>query len=121
MRIKSHLLTTVVIAASAGVWIGSASAATDPPPASADQPPPLAARAGATRTTQETTAVGEVTVTARRVAEDIQKAPVAVTAVTPEQIERLHPHDLSDLNHLAPNFTIEPAGSLFRNSSIAFA
>ena len=119
MRIKSHLLTTVVIAASAGIWIGSASAATEPQSASADQPPTRAQPTS--KAPQEATVVGEVTVTARRVTEDIQKAPVAVTAVTPEQIQRMHPHDLSDLNHLAPNFTIEPEGALFRNSSIAFA
>jgi iron complex outermembrane receptor protein len=106
------LLATVVAVAGAG-WVGSAAAADqaqNPP----NQPPP-------SRLAQSGTSVGEVIVTARRFAEDIQKAPVAVTAITPLQLTRLHPHDFSDLNHIAPNFTILPSGYLFRNASIGFA
>jgi iron complex outermembrane receptor protein len=100
----------------------SVAIAQEPPSAPADdqqsataQPPPPAKPAPGL------TSVEEITVTARRVEEDIQEAPVAVTAVNDIQLERLHPHDLSDLSHIAPNFNIQGNGALFRTSAIAFA
>jgi len=117
MRIKSLLLaTTACLAVTGG---GTAVAA-----AEAQGTPPQAKPAQQAAPAQEppsATGVGEVIVTARRFAEDIQKTPVAVTAVTAVQLQQLHTHDLSDLNHVAPNFTILPSGYLFRNASIGFA
>lgn len=65
--------------------------------------------------------VTEIIVTARRRAERSQDVPVAVTAVNSEQLEGLYIHDLADLNQLAPNFQIKPAGALFRNSAFVYA
>jgi iron complex outermembrane receptor protein len=65
--------------------------------------------------------IEEVIVTARRTEEDIQTTPVAVTAVSALRMERMHPHDFADLNHIAPNFSIQGSSALFRNSAIAFA
>lgn len=104
MTRKSCLLATALFVAT-GCWSGAAVAADEP----------------TTKKAAEATTVEDVTVTARRVAENLQEAPVAVTAVSAEQLTALHAHDLSDLNHIAPNFNIQGSASLFRNSSIAFA
>jgi iron complex outermembrane receptor protein len=65
--------------------------------------------------------VAEVVVTAERREEPIEKVPVSVTAVGGAQVEQLHIHDLADLNHIAPNFSIEGSGALFRNAAVVFA
>jgi iron complex outermembrane receptor protein len=83
--------------------------------------PGAAAAAEPDKRAPEAATIEEVTVTARRVEESLQKAPVAVTAVSAEQLTALHPHDLSDLNQIAPNFRVQGSSSIFRNSSIAFA
>ncbi len=70
------------------------------------------------------TSAGEletITVTARKRAESIQEAPVAVTAVDAAQIEKLFVHDLADLNHQAPNFTIEGVGAIHRNAAVIYS
>jgi len=121
MSIKLRLLATVatvVGAACAGSAAADDLAATQPSSAPAANPPAAAQPA---QPAPATAGVGEVIVTARRVAEDIQRAPVAVTAVSPKEIEALHLHDLSDLNHMAPNFTVLPTAALFRTSLIGFA
>jgi iron complex outermembrane receptor protein len=104
MAIKSYLLATT-LATISGCWSGLAAAADAP----TDKRPP------------EATTIEEVTVTARRVQENLQRSPVAVTAISAEQLTALHPHDLSDLNQIAPNFRIQGSSSIFRNASIAFA
>ncbi len=80
-----------------------------------------AAEEATTARKSPTSTIEEITVTARRLEEDIQTTPVAVTAVSPLQMERMHPHDFADLNHIAPNFSIQGSSSLFRHSAIAFA
>jgi iron complex outermembrane receptor protein len=114
MSIKLRLLATVAAVATVGLWAGSAAA--DDQASSAGSAAASSASAG-----PDTARVGEVVVTARLLKENIQKAPVAVTAVTPTQLQQLHLHDLSDLNHIAPNFTILPTAALFRTSLIGFA
>jgi iron complex outermembrane receptor protein len=53
--------------------------------------------------------LSEVTVTARRREETLMDVPVAVTAVTDAQIERLNIQDLSNLQGQVPNLTIYAA------------
>ena len=48
----------------------------------------------------------KVTVTARRREETLQDVPVAVTAFTPETLEKLNIRDLGDLDAQVPNLTI---------------
>jgi iron complex outermembrane receptor protein len=50
--------------------------------------------------------VEEVVVTARRTNENLQQVPIAVTAVTTAQLERLKPRTLQDLDGEAPNLII---------------
>jgi iron complex outermembrane receptor protein len=56
--------------------------------------------------TKSETTLDEVTVTARRREETLQDVPVAVTAFTPETIEKLNIRDLGDLDAQVPNLTI---------------
>lgn len=48
----------------------------------------------------------EITVTARRRSEDIQKTPISITAFSPAQLAQQNVHDIADLRGLAPNFEI---------------
>ena len=67
-----------------------------------------AAEAG-DRREQSATTLEKVTVTARRREETLQDVPVAVTAFTPETLEKLNIRDLGDLDAQVPNLTIYAA------------
>ena len=54
----------------------------------------------------------EITVTARRRAENLQDVPVAVTAFQGADLERRDVGDISVLSDLAPNVTLKPTASL---------
>ncbi|RPE81436.1 TonB-dependent receptor [Vulcaniibacterium tengchongense] len=75
-------------------------------PAAWAQDAPSAQEAPAHR---EATTLGGVTVTARKREETLQEVPVAVTAFTPEALDRLNVEDLSDLDAQVPNLTIYAA------------
>jgi len=64
-----------------------------------------AASAGTMAQTTESVTLGEVVVTARKQAENLQEVPISVIAVTSEQIERRSVSDLADLQKLTPGFT----------------
>jgi len=55
------------------------------------------------------TTLDTVTVTARKREETLQEVPVAVTAFTPETLEKLNVNDLGDLGAQVPNLTIYAA------------
>lgn len=54
-------------------------------------------------------ALDRITVTARKREETLQDVPVAVTAFTPESLEKLNVQDLSDLGTQVPNMTVYAA------------
>lgn len=56
-------------------------------------------------------ALEEVTVTARKVGENLQDVPVAVTALTPETLEKFSVREMEDLNALAPSLNVRGSGS----------
>ncbi|CAN5203707.1 TonB-dependent receptor [soil metagenome] len=58
---------------------------------------------------KETPRLNAVTVTARRREETLQDVPVAVTAFTPETIDKLNVRDIGDLDAQVPNLTIYAA------------
>ena len=57
----------------------------------------------------QATTLDAVTVTARKREETLQDVPVAVTAFTPETLDKLNIEDLSDLDSQVPNLTIYAA------------
>jgi len=59
----------------------------------------------------------EIIVTARKQTERLQEAPVAVTAIGADRLERIGATDISDLSGRAPNVTINTIGNF--GSSIA--
>ncbi|HTO39525.1 MAG TPA: TonB-dependent receptor, partial [Rhizomicrobium sp.] len=78
--------------------------------------------------TAETTAASQsqggietVVVTARKRSESIQSVPVAVTALDSELLDKRFVHDLTDLNHEAPNMQIEGVGAIHRNGAVIFS
>lgn len=60
---------------------------------------------------QDGLALEEVVVTARKVEENIQRTPVAVTALTSSTIENLALTSLDQIDHLAPNLQVSPGYS----------
>lgn len=74
--------------------------------------PPAWAQSADAQTQQpqtEATTLGGVTVTARKREETLQEVPVAVTAFTPEALDRLAVDDLGDLDAQVPNLTVYAA------------
>ncbi|GAB2492226.1 TonB-dependent receptor [Pseudoxanthomonas sangjuensis] len=59
--------------------------------------------------TQEAKTLDSITVTARKREETLQEVPVAVTAFTPETLEKLNVRDIGDLDAQVPNLTIYAA------------
>ena len=70
-----------------------------------DTAPSASDEAGST----EATTLGSMTVTARKREETLQDVPIAVTAFTPDALDRLNVSDLSDLDAQVPNLTIYAA------------
>ena len=62
-----------------------------------------------------------VTVTARQYSESIQTAPVSVTALDADMIAKLFVQNLADIDHQAPNFTIEGVGAIHRNAAVIYS
>ncbi len=85
-------MPSIVIAA-ASLWAAAPShAQTDPPP----------------QTSQQPTTVGEVIVHARRVGENQQTVPVAVTALSADRLRQDTVTQIDDLQHNAPSLEIDP-------------
>lgn len=62
-----------------------------------------------------------VTVTARIKSESLQETPVAVTAISAQQMQKLFIRDLTDLNRQAPNVTIEAVGAIHRTAAVLYS
>lgn len=60
-------------------------------------------------TTSDATTLDKITVTARKREETLQEVPIAVTAFTPETLDKLNVQDLADLDAQVPNLTIYAA------------
>ncbi len=60
----------------------------------------------------------DIVVTARKKTERLQEAPVAVTALGGERLERINATDLSDLSGRAPNVTINTIGNFGSSVSV---
>ncbi|MET0717973.1 MAG: TonB-dependent receptor, partial [Pseudoxanthomonas sp.] len=54
----------------------------------------------------DATTLDRITLTARKREETIQEVPIAVTAFTPETLDKLNIQDLADLDAQVPNLTI---------------
>jgi iron complex outermembrane receptor protein len=65
-------------------------------------------------------ALEEITVTARRVSENLQQTPVSITAITSEDIDNRGITSIADLASEAPNVTLEQNTAGFGKSAIAF-
>lgn len=94
MRHRKQTLTVAIVLALNGAWAWATPAAQSEPRDGADS---------------ETKALEEVTVTARRREETLQDVPVAVTALTARQLDRLNVTDLGALQGNVPNLTIYAA------------
>ncbi len=116
---KTYSLLRIVSAiAVLGAALASAGAAWAQGPS--DQP----ASADTTQSapaTQNTAAAGElqeVVVTAERRATDVQSTPIAVTAVSGDQMQALHLDTISDLQTTVPSFQSNDEGGFFNSINI---
>jgi iron complex outermembrane receptor protein len=81
----------------------------------------LAGTANAQTAPQEAAAAAasdDIVVTARRTAERLQDVPVAVTAVTGQQLESLQIRNLTDVQRLSPSLSITPLNGASNSASI---
>lgn len=102
---SAHVKALLAGSALAGALAaGGPALAADPPPAGADQ--------GNT--------VGEVVVTAQFRATQLQKTPLAISAVTGQQIEAMGQTNVTDLARTVPNTVISPLGSGWGSTLAAF-
>ncbi len=106
---KSILLIGAAIAA---LGAGNMSAMADEPEA-AQKPVQVAdaATPAGTPPAKDTGGVKEIVVTAQKRSENIQKVPVAITAVTGEQLQDLHLTDPTQLKYAAPSVQFTQANS----------
>lgn len=113
---KFNILATV---ATSAIAVGSAQAQIGAPAGPADQVPvsttatPLAAGDG-----DAANGLQDIVVTAQRREESLQKVPVAVTAISAEQLDNLRVTNVKNLAGLAPSLQIATQG-LQSNPSIA--
>ncbi|MEZ5485983.1 MAG: TonB-dependent receptor [Lysobacteraceae bacterium] len=100
---RSHLSLAIAF----GLAVGIAHAA----PVQAQEANEDAAAAAEKKKAEETgvTALGAVSVTARKREETLQEVPIAVSAFTPYELERLNINDIGDLDAQVPNLTIYAA------------
>ena len=66
----------------------------------------------------EPSTMGEIVVTARRTNERLQDVPVAVTAITPGQIQRQNIRSLTDVQRLSPSLSITPLNGSSSSASV---
>ena len=64
--------------------------------------------------------VGEVVVTAQFREQNLQKTPLAITAVNAQMLENRNQTSLADVTAQAPNVTLAPNGAAFGSSMVAF-
>jgi len=64
--------------------------------------------------------LAEITVTARRTAENLQQTPVSITAITAETLEARGDTSIGDLSQSAPNVTLEQNTAGFGKSALAY-
>src|SRR6202012_5924539 len=96
------LASSAILVALPGVVVSVAAAQEAAPASSA--PVQSAQAAPAAKTSGDT--IEEITVTARRVGENLQKGPVAVTAVTAADIQNRQIESLKDVAANTPSLTI---------------
>ena len=109
-----HLRTrrALLMAASALVSLGGASAAY------AQSAPSKESATAAAAPDAAAGQVGEVVVTARRRAEDLQSVPVAVTAMSGATIDQLNIRNFQDLRGTVPNLEVQPLATGGANLTI---
>ena len=82
-------------------------------------PMPAPAQAPASTPQSEGETLDEIMVTARRRAESLQDTPVAVTALSADELERQQIVSTTDLDKIAPNLQFHSYGTLTGNNSAA--
>ncbi len=94
-------MSRMIPSARAALFAGAALAAAAIFPAHAQEAPAAEAQA------EEAADPGEIIVTARRREESLRDVPIAVTAISGDQLEALGALDITDISNTTPNVTLE--------------
>ena len=111
-HIRSLILASTILAV--GGFAGTAAAQTSPPTATdaspAEKPETLGVPTAA-NPNPASTGIGDIVVTARRISENVQTVPVAVTALTPQALQNRQIAQVLDLARAAPSLSIGTGGT----------
>jgi iron complex outermembrane receptor protein len=121
MHIRSALLMSAVICGMSLMAGGAIAASDDSTVVAANTTNNGGTATSASSNNSASGGIETVTVTARQYAESIQTAPVSVTALNADLIAKLFVHNLTDIDHQAPNFTIEGVGAIHRNAAVIYS
>ncbi|MGK6353986.1 TonB-dependent receptor [Sphingomonas sp. DT-207] len=94
-------MSRMIPSARAALFAGAALAAAAALPAHAQEAPAAEAQA------EEAADSGEIIVTARRREESLRDVPIAVTAISGDQLEAVGALDITDISNTTPNVTLE--------------
>ena len=118
-HLMKHRLAAVYTAAVLmfGTWLSPSLAAAQD---QTNQTTPAAAAAAATpqNATEGAGQLQEVVVTAERRATDVQTTPIAVTALSGNQLQELHLNNVSDLQSTVPSFQVMDESGYFNDMNI---
>jgi iron complex outermembrane receptor protein len=109
-KVAAAVTAAIAIAATTCLSTGSAWAQ--------DQNGQGAAAGGAQNADQGAGALQEVVVTAERRATDVQSTPIAVTAISGNQLQELHLNNISDLQTTVPSFQVMDESGYFNDMNI---
>lgn len=112
-----HRSATLKLLLGTATFLASPAMAQQPSPPADPAPPPAqtvdqAAQSpnGAAASEATEGAIGDIVITARRTEERLQTTPVAVTALSSQSLEITQIQDATDLQRVAPSFSIQTGG-----------
>ena len=82
---------------------------------------PAAAQAPAEQAPEDTSAIGEIVVTAQFRAQNLQEVPLAISAITADDIEDRGFTESADIGYIVPNASLRPAQAAFGNTMTALS
>jgi iron complex outermembrane recepter protein len=115
-EMKHRRISLGLMLSSAAFFVSPGLAQQPSPPAEPTPPPAQTvddaeqAPNGAPSSEAQQSAIGDIVVTARRSEERLQTTPVAVTAISSQGLEVAQVQDATDLQRVAPSFSIQTGG-----------
>ncbi|HTY49534.1 MAG TPA: TonB-dependent receptor plug domain-containing protein, partial [Steroidobacteraceae bacterium] len=116
VEVACLLALLALLAGAGGAWAQTSGQGTAQPTGQGTTQP--AGQAPATAGSGSSDVLQEVVVTAERRATDVQSTPIAVTAVSGDQLQTLHLNNISDLQTTVPSFQSNDEAGFFNSINI---